>query len=461
MAMLKSISGHEPVGARIGEYLRTKNGRCDDRTLAWDLLNMPFQHGEQGWEAAMEETCRRFRNDREIAGKKTVYYRHFIISPDPRDNVDLDTLRSLACDWAHAMFGDEESRREGFFGTEEVAICYHDDNANGIPHAHLIVNCTNVANGKRMHLSNADVRELLPDTLQSMAADLGLSFFDNSRRAPRFGAYLTKVERAFAREGRFSWKQDIRDKVQIALRTTRDVESFSQRLDELGVVLSPSATREGEWTYSHKANPVRWSATGYRLGANYRRSTVTSRLAATDASLRGDAERSANLEQRGRRVVAALSDALPHMDGSTAEVLDVAVAAYVSADVTVAQAAATLRINDRYEVESDEDYARLIARARSEIEGGRASPQARERLERKVRELELARSVALRGDFFSGSVRPSRPRASEVRARISAEARREMQRRRARGAGGAHDARSQAAGRRQDPRKPSTWGKGR
>lgn len=443
MAMLKSLRGHERVGVRIAEYLRTKNGRCDDRTLAWDFINMPFQRSEEGWEAAMEETCRLFGNDRSIAGKKTVYYHHFIISPDPRDHVDLDTLRALACDWAKEIFGDEESRREGRCGIAEVAICYHDDNSNGIPHAHLIVNNTNIVDGNRLRIGNRLNKEVLPNTLQSMAAELGLSFFDNSRRAPRFGAYLTKVERAFAREGRFSWKQDIRDKVQIAMRTTRDEESFSRRLEELGVRVCPSSTREGDWTYAHAANPARWAATGYRLGANYRRDAIVARLAETDAALRGDPERAANMSRRGERVVEALEGALRHMDGSLAEDPDIAIAAYVSADVTVAQAAAALRINDKYGVESEQEYEILISRARDEINSPATAPEARARLECRVRELELAGAVAARGEFFAGSVIPSSPSPSEARRRAADRARREA-------------ARSAAAGRRGGaaPRRP-------
>ena len=428
MAMLKSLRGHERVGVRIAEYLRTKNGRCDDRTLAWDFVNMPFQRSENGWEKAMEETCRIFGNDREIAGKKTVYYHHFIISPDPRDHVDLDTLRALACDWAKEIFGDEEGGREGRCGIAEVAICYHDDNANGIPHAHLIVNNTNIVDGNRLRISNRLNKEVLPDTLQSLAAELGLSFFDNSRRLPRFGAYLTKVERAFAREGRFSWKQDMRDKVQIAMRTTRDEESFSRRLEELGVRVCPSATREGDWTYAHAANPERWAATGYRLGANYRRSAVAARLAETDAALRGDPERAENMSRRGERVVEALSGALRHMDGSLGEELGVAIAAYVAADVTVAQAAAALRINDKYGVESERDYETLIARAKEHIGSPATAPEARARLELRVRELELAGAVAARGEFFAGSVVPSSPNPGAVRRRSAERARRQAAR---------------------------------
>jgi len=56
-------------------------------------------------------------------------YKHYAISPDPRDGIPPDSLRRLATRWA----------REGFPDLQ-VAIVYHDDNEGHVPHAHVIVN---------------------------------------------------------------------------------------------------------------------------------------------------------------------------------------------------------------------------------------------------------------------------------------------------------------------------------
>ena len=51
-----------------------------------------------------------------------------------------------------------------------MSIVYHDDNENGIPHAHVVVNNTNVVTGRR--LQDPDPKELkLP--LQRMAYERG------------------------------------------------------------------------------------------------------------------------------------------------------------------------------------------------------------------------------------------------------------------------------------------------
>lgn len=63
-----------------------------------------------------------------------------------------------------------------FFGDYQVAIVYHDDNESRIPHAHLIVNCTNLVTGNRLHTDNPFE---LNRALQDMARERGLNGFSN------------------------------------------------------------------------------------------------------------------------------------------------------------------------------------------------------------------------------------------------------------------------------------------
>ena len=92
-----------------------------------------------------------------------------MLSPDPKDHVSLDVLRELTIAWAREHFGEYE-----------VAIVYHDDNIGRIPHAHVVVNNTNIVTGR--HLQDPDPKEL-KHSLQRMAADRGLSDFDTRARA--------------------------------------------------------------------------------------------------------------------------------------------------------------------------------------------------------------------------------------------------------------------------------------
>ena len=57
-----------------------------------------------------------------------------------------------------------------------MAIVYHDNHEIRIPHAHLIVNCTNFVTGSRLHTDNPFE---LNRALQDMARERGLSRLSN------------------------------------------------------------------------------------------------------------------------------------------------------------------------------------------------------------------------------------------------------------------------------------------
>lgn len=166
MPILKPISGHGSTGG-IRRYLE-KGGRA----LARDLFNLSYDERDAGalgedakeacaWDAEMDATRAAFGTDAPWRGKPARTFKHFVLSPDPGDDIDLATLRELACSWALRHFDDHE-----------IAIVYHDDNARGIPHAHIVVNNANLRTGYRMQTQHP---EDLNRDLQDMARERGLS----------------------------------------------------------------------------------------------------------------------------------------------------------------------------------------------------------------------------------------------------------------------------------------------
>ena len=217
--MLKAIAGHTSARG-ICRYLIKK-----DRALAEDYLNIDAPEGARGfdWAVVMDETRRAFGNDLPWRGKRVRTYKHYVVSPDPKDGISLEALRELAISWAQEHFSEYE-----------VAIVYHDDNERGIPHAHVVVNNTNIETGRR--LQDPDPKALA-ESLQSIAERQGLTALRppeatgvaararrrNPKRAPETyrSEYVRRAEQELVDRGEYSWTADIRARVRIARTVSR------------------------------------------------------------------------------------------------------------------------------------------------------------------------------------------------------------------------------------------------
>lgn len=271
---LKPLPSHRNT-QRLFTYLQ-KEGRA----LARDLFNLPLSEwrrelGEEtdlsfNWGAEMDATRHAFGNDKAWHGKQARCFMHYILSPDPKDHMTLDQLRELATSWAIRFFSDYE-----------VAIVYHDDNANEILHAHIVVNNTNLTSGNRLQIPN---KYELNRTLQSMAKKRSLHAFSNKmpdQDKPHTlqTYYYGKQEKERIKRGDYSWVQDIRSRVTIAKNTTRTEDDFRAVLKELGVAItdnSPKAPRQ-DWIFSLEDTPTH-KVSGERLGYTFGKVSLQDRF---------------------------------------------------------------------------------------------------------------------------------------------------------------------------------------
>lgn len=289
MPIVKPISGHTSCKG-IYRYLTKRN-----RALASDYLNLdvPERDGDDpfDWAEVMDDTRRRNGNDRAWGGHRARTYKHYVLSPDPEDGIGLDALRELATAWAEKNFTDYE-----------VAIVYHDDNERGIPHAHVVVNNTNLATGKR--LQDPDPKAL-KHSAQEMARGRHLRDLDtdmpqlDSRKPDRFrnapthqAVYRRRSEKAIEAEGGYSWVSDIRRRVGIARSVARSEREFRSVLKSIGIEVadnSPKAARR-DWVYSFSEHPT-WKITGENLGVAYGRESVTRKINGSFGRLSDASER--------------------------------------------------------------------------------------------------------------------------------------------------------------------------
>ena len=313
MPYIKAISGHTRLGA-AQRYLE-KEGRA----LARDFLNLDApmegidegglpEYGDYGWSSVMDSTREKLGNDRPFKGRKARTYKHYVISPDPRDAVSLSQLRSVTMSWVEENFGDYE-----------VAIVYHDDNERHVPHAHVVVNNTNLDTGRRLQDPDPGA---LNGSLQRIARDAGLTHFvgrlDGAARDDTHyrRRAVDRTEASLARRGEYSWVADIRARVDVAKGIAKSSDDFRQALREMGVNVRESASRKGDWVYSLAGTPSR-QVTGSKLGASYTRREVTgwlrspTRRAPGPVTVRNVREVAAGaIEVKDLRELVALSEAV-------------------------------------------------------------------------------------------------------------------------------------------------------
>ncbi len=275
MPYVKFTTGHTDCSA-IHRYLE-KGGRA----LATDYLNLDApvvgvssgheDYGEFDWAAVMDETRHAFGNDAPWHGKAARTFKHYMVSPDPDDNMDLPALRRLAKQWAKENFGDYE-----------VAIVYHDDNENGVLHAHVVVNNTNMATGYR--LQEPDPRSFR-NSLRKIAIEQGLKHFGDERGERRQGSatnpatwqrrYERRAEAELESKGKYSWVADIRCRVEIAKAVAKGQAEYTTVLNAMGVEVSDNSSKADrrDFVYSLADHP-NWKIRGERLGLDYGRYSV-------------------------------------------------------------------------------------------------------------------------------------------------------------------------------------------
>lgn len=284
MPVIKPIAGHTSVRG-VSDYLQK-----DGRALAVDLYNLSWDEDRDAeldpdlkqdvdWAAEMDLTRIANGNDTPWRGKRARTYMHFIVSPDPKDKVTLPQLRELTRAWI----------RENWDGYECAAV-FHDDNANEVMHAHVVVNNTNLATGNRFQ--NPDPRQMQA-SIQRLAEERGLSFFVDvsdeekqrsaakGRAAPktRQAVYVRRAEREIAGKGGYSWVADIRNRAAIAKRAAKTPGEYLQILGVMGVDVSEASRKDGrsDWLYSMAEAPSK-RIRGENLGLAYGRKAVEGAL---------------------------------------------------------------------------------------------------------------------------------------------------------------------------------------
>lgn len=144
---------------RIERYLESGHDH-PARCLAFSKTDAFLYSGEHGWAEEMDRTREQMELTKR-ANARTYY--HYVISPDPADHAGAEELRDLGLEWIAKCLP----------GTQAV-VSVHDDNAEHIMHAHVVVNAVYPATGRRVHITDRKAQRQA-HVLQELCLEHGMT----------------------------------------------------------------------------------------------------------------------------------------------------------------------------------------------------------------------------------------------------------------------------------------------
>lgn len=376
MPYMGIINGHTDTYG-VFRYLFFDKKTGERRALSIDVINMI---GETWTELAQEmENLRKEYDDESYLARyatgdrERITYKHFIISPDPKDNVNELEFRNFMCDYLDQAFNSHF----------QIAVIYHND--NGILHAHCVVNSINFDENKRLstYCTNKKMREM-KKLLQQMAYEKGWHNFlkqdeidltanhfdelgsiklpqaqDKQREAQKTkkdvwitaqDAHYNRTERAILDAGGWSWKEDIRIKCRIAASLSFNESDYIDSLKKMNIKVITN--NKGDYIYTHPEKET-WQVSGYKLGYKFSRRGIRSSLSSEIT----DKNKSLEEVLREEKVVENSREFFESLD---INLKSVEVIQTDKLNITLKDVAKMLEINENYDIKNKNDYNILL-----------------------------------------------------------------------------------------------------
>lgn len=195
------------------------------------------------------DTMRRFGKGKKFDERK---YYHFKLSCARKDNVSPEQAHLYAEELAAILFPDDE-----------CVIATHTDTKT--VHSHIIVNAVNPITGKKLRITESDYTNM-KDEANRLGSEFGYTSIDFHKKAQN---KRTTEESHIIMKGGTSWKEDLREVIEEAKRSSSTQEEFISHLALYGVTVTRNKT---EYSYLHpqKKKAIR----GLKLGENYTKKEI-------------------------------------------------------------------------------------------------------------------------------------------------------------------------------------------
>lgn len=200
------------------------------------------------------ETCEVFGKNKRFHDRK---YYHFKLSADPKDNISPESHHKYALELANKLFPNHE-----------CVVATHVD--TNVVHSHIVINSIDIEKGKKIRISPNDYAKM-----KDMANTLGLSYdmtpIDYTKPAE---IKIDQKEIYVELKGGTSWKKELREVIDFALKHSSNMETFEKYLNHYGVEI----VRNSGNTISYKHPYAKKAIRGQRLGDKYSRKEILREL---------------------------------------------------------------------------------------------------------------------------------------------------------------------------------------
>jgi hypothetical protein len=201
-------------------------------------------------------------------------YYHFKLSFDVADNQRGLTPQKV-------MEMARELTAKGFPSSESV-LAVHTDTEH--LHAHIIVNSVRFDNGKMLQISPQKYTRL-KDLANTISEQHGFGTVDFRKPSK---VRQTTAERQIIAKGKTSWKEELREVIDLAKRETSNIVDFEKFLKDYGITLTRNTAKSISYLHPQQKQAIR----GERLGADYTKGAILDEFSKQN-------DRSSSWEQTG------------------------------------------------------------------------------------------------------------------------------------------------------------------
>ncbi|PEJ66372.1 relaxase/mobilization nuclease domain-containing protein [Bacillus wiedmannii] len=187
-----------------------------------------------------------FKELRMLYGKDNGIQAHTIIQSFKPGEVTPEEANAIGLELACSVAKDYQ-----------VAIYTHTDTEH--IHNHIVINSVNIENGKKYH-SNNEQRDFIKSENDRICQERGLSVVVEKQALVRY----TAAEKSLLKQGKTSWKDEIRQAVDMGKTRTSDIKGLTAFLDDLGI---KTRLRGETLSYKHPES-LKW-VRGSKLGYDY------------------------------------------------------------------------------------------------------------------------------------------------------------------------------------------------